>query len=915
MNMKKILTLMLWVALQQASLGTTYYVASGGNDASDGLSPLTPYLTIDKINQMTLLPGDSVLFNRGDLFRGMLQISNSGTASALIYIGAYGTGNLPILSGAEVINGWASSQGNQYKAACAICPDQLKQVFINRVRHIPARYPNSGYFPMSNVSTTAFSAANLIQAAGTWDSASIHLRTMHWVIDDFLVKTYTPGHINYTIPAHFYTSYPIQENFGFFLTGKLLALDTAGEWFYDKQSREISLIPSDAASLLSAGAEVSVYQNCIRISNNVKYVMIKDIQMERSLEDLLFMNGTSFITISDCSLFEAGNDGVGGFKDYSTYNSYLTVQNCHIEDACNTGINLTGGTKILLKDNKIKRCGLIAGLGSGSDGGYEGIYCPANSTITGNTVDSVGYTAIHVISNDTVVYNRCSHYGLTKNDCGGVYFWNGSFNYVAHNFTGDGFGNGQGTTFPDRTMINGVYSDDFSHDNIFEFNTSFHNEMGMVLHKGARNKVSNNIFYDNWKSQLYILEGNPHSNNVEVHDNTVNDNVLQCLHPSQRSLRMESEKNNISTMAIFTNNWYCNPYSEDVIEIAYTPGYNNSNYTFRYNSYTLNDWKSANTFDQGGRGAFDSPSSSAQYNLPGADLIQNSDFSSGTGWWWTYGNADFTLVAAAANAQISSASLGGQYQNTQTLKEGNWGTAPIPLVKDHTYLLTYSMAGAKSGGFQATFNYQNAPFTRNMVPTVLNKSFGTQAKKDTVLFMAAATMGSSLIFNSSSDDGNFRMDDLYLYEVNADTSLSKPHTISVLFQNPSSSPLTISTAGKYRTLDGTVLSSDTVLPPFTSMVLKDIAARVNPTGIMKSRSAGQTINIFPNPATDKFSVRESIAGITSEIMIRNIQGTELYHAPYSGGEIMLPAEWSNGVYMVIIQNDNGQSVSRLVICR
>ncbi|MBO4596072.1 MAG: hypothetical protein J5632_05630 [Bacteroidales bacterium] len=76
--------------------GHTYYVAADGDDAADGLSPETAWKSLAQVNDAVLGFGDSVLFKRGDVFRGHLE-PQSGSPEHPIYYGAYGEGVKPIL--------------------------------------------------------------------------------------------------------------------------------------------------------------------------------------------------------------------------------------------------------------------------------------------------------------------------------------------------------------------------------------------------------------------------------------------------------------------------------------------------------------------------------------------------------------------------------------------------------------------------------------------------------------------------------------------------------------------------------------------------------------------------------------------------------------------------------------------------
>jgi len=106
-----------------ASTPQTYYVSqSGGNDTNDGLSPATPWKTLAKVNGWLFNPGDQVLLNRGDKWRELLNFPSSGAVGNPITIGAYGTGSVPVVSGADQITGWSVFSGTTYQKALTTQP-------------------------------------------------------------------------------------------------------------------------------------------------------------------------------------------------------------------------------------------------------------------------------------------------------------------------------------------------------------------------------------------------------------------------------------------------------------------------------------------------------------------------------------------------------------------------------------------------------------------------------------------------------------------------------------------------------------------------------------------------------------------------------------------------------------------------
>jgi hypothetical protein len=92
----------------------TYYVDNcvvTGNDANNGTSSSTPWLTIAKVNSSTFSAGDSVLFRRTCTWREQLVVPSSGTTGNPITFGAYGTGARPVINGNYLGSGWVNVGG------------------------------------------------------------------------------------------------------------------------------------------------------------------------------------------------------------------------------------------------------------------------------------------------------------------------------------------------------------------------------------------------------------------------------------------------------------------------------------------------------------------------------------------------------------------------------------------------------------------------------------------------------------------------------------------------------------------------------------------------------------------------------------------------------------------------------------
>jgi len=85
---------------------TNYYVdADDGNDSNTGTSPLNAWRTISKVNNSSFQPGDSVLFQRGDIWNATLSPINGGTKSNPIIFSAFGSGIRPTFDGSNTLEG------------------------------------------------------------------------------------------------------------------------------------------------------------------------------------------------------------------------------------------------------------------------------------------------------------------------------------------------------------------------------------------------------------------------------------------------------------------------------------------------------------------------------------------------------------------------------------------------------------------------------------------------------------------------------------------------------------------------------------------------------------------------------------------------------------------------------------------
>lgn len=122
------------VASGASAKGVTYFVKNGGSDAADGLSDATAWATVAKVQGATLLPGDTVQFKCGSVWREAWNVGAGGSNSAYINYTSYSSGAKPRITGTVVKSGFALHSGSIYKITGYACPIDTYLVTQNGAR-------------------------------------------------------------------------------------------------------------------------------------------------------------------------------------------------------------------------------------------------------------------------------------------------------------------------------------------------------------------------------------------------------------------------------------------------------------------------------------------------------------------------------------------------------------------------------------------------------------------------------------------------------------------------------------------------------------------------------------------------------------------------------------------------------------
>ncbi len=93
--------ILLFIIVPYLLFSSTYYVdKTNGNDLNSGLATETAWRSLNKVNISNFSPGDSILFKRGNVWWGQLQIKSfSGSIGQMIIYSAYSNGKNPVIVG------------------------------------------------------------------------------------------------------------------------------------------------------------------------------------------------------------------------------------------------------------------------------------------------------------------------------------------------------------------------------------------------------------------------------------------------------------------------------------------------------------------------------------------------------------------------------------------------------------------------------------------------------------------------------------------------------------------------------------------------------------------------------------------------------------------------------------------------
>lgn len=511
-----------------------YYISNAGNDSNSGLSETTPWQTISKVNFFTFLPGDQILFKRGDSFYGSLTISNSGSPGNPITISAYGTGENPVITGFTTVSEWTSLGGNIWESANAVSAlSTCNMVVIDGVNTAMGRWPNNINLTYESSNTNISISDNQLGTAINWTGAEVVVYKNGYTLDRCLITNHTGNILKYSSLG---TTRNATAGNDYFIQNDLRTLDQYGEWYFNQKTGKI-LIYFGGSDPKIVKTKISTIDNLLNNGSGADYIIIDGIDLEGSNNSSIkFNSGTDHCTFQNCHISFSGYDA------FTLSGTYPTIDHCTITN-CNGGI-VCNGSNATITNNSLENIGVIAGQ-------TNKIVTAIGMTINGNnplvqynSIDKTGYMGIYLTpsaATGTIVNNFINYPGQIVTDAGGIYMGHDHPNTLIN---GNIILNSGG---------NGIYLDEYCNGVTINMNTIEGSEGdGIKLHKSYKNIVQNNLSFNN----TYGISFENHiSNENNLFGNIISENEI-IAKGSRQTILLIFNKFKSANVGILNNNSY-----------------------------------------------------------------------------------------------------------------------------------------------------------------------------------------------------------------------------------------------------------------------------------------------------------------------------------------------------------------------
>ncbi|QIP12958.1 PDZ domain-containing protein [Spirosoma aureum] len=344
---------------------TRLYVAPSGNDTQAG-TLTAPVATLEKaLDKVRTAPHAEVqIYLRQGVYylTKTIHIDPERIGSKRVLIRAYGDERVELNGGRKITGRW--QKNGEHIWTTTVTGDSFGQLVINGQKQNLARYPN--YDSTARIFHGTASDALGEERIQRWknpEGGYIHaLHSHEWGSFHYRIKgkvdgkLITEGGWQNNRPSEMHPKYRFVENI-------IEELDYPGEWFYDRVTHTLSVIPQQGTDLTTARIEVTGLRSLIELKGTpeapLRGVQIQGLRLvntERTFmepyEPLLrsdwmlyrgaavYLENTENCQIANCELSDLGGNAIL----VSRHNRNTSVKGCHIHHIGATAIGFVGDT-------------------------------------------------------------------------------------------------------------------------------------------------------------------------------------------------------------------------------------------------------------------------------------------------------------------------------------------------------------------------------------------------------------------------------------------------------------------------------------------------------------------------------------------------------------------------------------------
>ena len=593
MRIRTLLTILTLTSGITANAANYYFSSSQGDDSyssAEAQDPSTPWKSLSKLNSWFpyLQPGDHVYLKSGDVFYGSIVTAMSGSGASPIVLSSYGDGAKPVITGFVTVSDWVYKGKGIYESNTLPAGTAVNMVTINDQEYAMGRYPNAddangGYLSFESHGYKHIND-NENPLSSSWNGAQLVVRTARYRIERSNITNISGTTIRYS-PA--FSNY-LKDKFGYFVQNSIKALDQFGEWYYNPDTKKISVYfggksPSSyTVQVSSVDILFTAHHSNIVLDN----ISLTGANMYGVYNDLA---GVDNLQINNCSINFSGINAIA-----LAGNSNFVLQGSTISNSNSNAINLFyANPNAVIKNNTIQNTATFPGMML-EDAGERvgmGIYASEGITATNNNILNTGLIGIYFNGDNNLIQNNYIDTFCTLLDDGaGIYSFGGETNPTNYNrkiignivLHGIGAAAGAFTYTPNYIPAEGIYFDDNTTNVEVTGNTiAFCARDGIYVHNARGIILQKNILYDNYIQLAF--QHDPNGNGVS--DALVKKNQVFSRSPSQLVMFFQSRDNDFSSYGTFDSNYYCRPFNENSINFTSWSGHAD-------NYYNLSQWQS-----------------------------------------------------------------------------------------------------------------------------------------------------------------------------------------------------------------------------------------------------------------------------------------------------------------------------------